>query len=100
MGHPPHSARTAIPQPAPGASSPTTTDKDHHRKPAPEPHGGGGQGRGGQGGQAEGLLEEAQLPAGPEGQAQLDELVELEPAPSGHPGVRTAARSAPAITWD
>ena len=54
------------------------------------PHLGGG----GLGGRAEGLLEEAQLPAGPEGQAQLDELVELEPAPSGRPGVRTAARSA------
>lgn len=53
-----------------------------------------GPGRGRPGGRAEGLLEEAQLPAGPEGQAQLDELVELEPAPSGRPGVCTAARSA------
>lgn len=41
-------------------------------------------GVGAEAGQAEGLLEEAQLPAGPEGQAQLEELVE-PPNPGSGP---------------
>lgn len=97
---PAHSARTIIPQPAPGASPPRTTNGTTTGNPPQEPHGGGARVGEARGGQAEGLLEEAQIPAGPEGQAQLDKLVELEPAPGGRPGVRTAARSAlPSPSW-
>lgn len=88
---PPHPARgptpehplcalTVIPQlPLPGFLS-RRGNQDHQPKP-PRATVGTGQGRT-EGGQAEGLLEEAQLPAGPEGQAQLEELAELGAGPA------------------
>lgn len=68
-------------------SNPTTSPQNGRQGPPtetrPQRHRGGGAGAGER--QAEGLLEEAQLPAGPEGQAQLEELVELGSGPQQLP---------------